>query len=461
MTASSSKRERLPETPAEVGEHTQSKLIKVLAVEGLRNVFDPRKHLMERLTATFATDKLMTASSSKRERLPSPETPAEVGEHTQSKLIKVLAVEGLRNVFDPRKHLMERNNLSLQTNQAHINDLLELAEALVSTTAPDFSALTRFAHQHHLLDSVNILQLIGAAHPEYDTDVNSFDPEYNGLPIRQIITERGICYALNAPLASTLQVTNLTGSSEKTVNQKSATCTYTKNQCYMKIDTYESTISFIIHSPTELVTSDTPFTMMGTSDEVVVSYEVQETVASNRLRDLTVKQRNCIFNDERHHGLKFYSYNLCVMRCRAAKALELCHCKPHFYPFVDGPTCTVAGLLCLAEQPSGRWYDEKLSCRCLKPCTEIVYLLVGTTQNQWRAEGGIPFKQRTSVRWEILQPKTRLLRDVLFSFEDLLVSFGGGFALFIGKNVFTLAELFDFMLHEVMDKIHRWFQTRA
>lgn len=103
-----------------------------------------------------------------------------------------------------------------------------------------------------------------------------------------------------------------------------------------------------------------------------------------------------------------------------------------------------------------------------------------------RAEGGIPFKQRTSLRWEILQPKTRLLRDVLFSFEDLLgefsrwellssiidiavsicvysfsVSFGGGFALFIGKNVFTLAELFDFMLHEVMDKIRQWFQTRA
>lgn len=104
-----------------------------------------------------------------------------------------------------------RNNLSLQTNQTHINDLLELAEALVSTTAPDFSALTRFAHQRHLLDSVDILQLIGAAHPEYDTDVNSFDPQYNGLPIRQIITERGICYALNAPLASTLQVTNLTG----------------------------------------------------------------------------------------------------------------------------------------------------------------------------------------------------------------------------------------------------------
>ncbi|KAL9699394.1 hypothetical protein quinque_002835 [Culex quinquefasciatus] len=252
-----------------------------------------------------------------------------------------------------------RNNLSLETNQTHINDLLELAEVLVSTTAPDLSALTRFAHQRHLLDSVDILQLVGAAHPEYDTDVNSFDPEYNGLPIRQIITERGICYALNAPLASTLQVTNLTGSLKQAAIQESATCTYTKNQCYMKIDTYESTISF-------------------------------------------------------------YSYNLCVMRCRAAKALELCHCKPHFYPFVDGPTCTVAGLLCLAEQPPGRWYDEKLSCRCLKPCTEIVYILVGTTQNQWRAEGGIPFKQRTSVRWEILQPKTRLLRDVLFSFEDLL-----------------------------------------
>lgn len=64
--------------------------------------------IVPRLTATCASDKLMAAKSSQRERLPSPETSGEVGEHTQSKLVKVLAVEGLRNVFDPRKHLLER-----------------------------------------------------------------------------------------------------------------------------------------------------------------------------------------------------------------------------------------------------------------------------------------------------------------------------------------------------------------
>lgn len=38
-------------------------------------------------------------------------------------------------------------------------------------------------------------------------------------------------------------------------------------------------------------------------------------------------------------------------------------------------------------------------------------------------EEGIPFKQKASFRWEMVQPKTRQRRDVLFTFEDLLGCF--------------------------------------
>ncbi|XP_055630176.1 sodium channel protein Nach-like [Toxorhynchites rutilus septentrionalis] len=218
----------------------------------------------------------------------------------------------------------------------------------------------------------------------------------------------------------------------------------------MKIDTFESTMIYTMHSPYELAIFDIHFSTLGETDEIIASYVVQETVASDSLKDLTIKQRNCIFYDERHDGYKSYSYNLCVMRCRAARALELCNCKPHFYPFVDGPTCTIDGLLCLASHPS--WF-RKQSCSCLKPCTETVFIEVGSSKSQWVAVEGILFKQKASFRWEVLQPKTRFRRDVVFSFEDLLVSFAGGVSLFIGNNLFTLAQLVEFVMMESIARI--------
>nr|XP_029730632.1 sodium channel protein Nach-like isoform X2 [Aedes albopictus] len=226
----------------------------------------------------------------------------------------------------------------------------------------------------------------------------------------------------------------------------------------MKIDTYESTMSYLLHSPYELATSDVQFAVMDETDELVASYMVLETVASDRLRDLSVKQRSCVFHDENYQGFQLYSYNLCVMRCRAARALEFCHCKPHFYPFIDGPACTIDGLRCLAKHPS--WHDKQ-PCRCLKPCTEIVYYVMSATRSHWATEGGIPFKQKASFRWEMIQPKTRLRRDVLFTFEDLLVSFGGGIALFVGKDMMAFAEFPIFLITEALRRAAASIQRRT
>lgn len=118
-----------------------------------------------------------------------------------------------------------------------------------------------------LLSDVDILSVVSAVHPRHDVAINSFDPAYNDLPIKQVITERGICYTLNAPL-SRLQYTREDGyvrmtldmlgldyinilmcfispsvDPNKDMHRKPIECTYAKNQCYMKIDTYESTMS--------------------------------------------------------------------------------------------------------------------------------------------------------------------------------------------------------------------------
>ncbi|XP_055535445.1 uncharacterized protein LOC129724513 [Wyeomyia smithii] len=268
------------------------------------------------------------------------------------------------------------------------------------------------------------------------------------------MTERGICYTVNSAL---MEIQVNTTKSDNFNARNPIKCSFNKYQCFMKIDSYDSSFSYAIHSPYELTTSETIFPVVGNLDGYVVSHIVQETIANAKLRDLSIKQRNCIFFDEEIEGNKFQSYNICVMRCRAIRSYDRCRCVPHFYPFLnEGPTCTLNGLLCLSKHPD--WYDKKF-CYCLKPCTEVVYVAVQTSKSQWTNTEGIPFKPKSSLRWEVLQPKTQFRRDVLFGFEDLLVSFGGCISLFMGQNLVTIAQLFQFLLATLLDTILKTFQN--
>ncbi|XP_052859752.1 uncharacterized protein LOC128267002 [Anopheles cruzii] len=225
----------------------------------------------------------------------------------------------------------------------------------------------------------------------------------------------------------------------------------------MKLDTYRSTMSYTIHSPHEVATNDLLYTAVEESDELVAMYNILETVSTERLKDLTVQQRNCFFYDERYEQLPLYSRNLCLMNCRAKRAQALCRCRPHFYPFAEGPQCTVLGLHCLQRHPE--WYSSVVGCNCLKTCNDVGYYVTSLSKTQWTAEGGIPFTHKASLRWEILQPKTRLRRVLMFSYEDLLVSFGGAVSLFVGKNGFALSKLVEFFVIALYGWL--WRKVRA
>ncbi|XP_053663730.1 uncharacterized protein LOC128712889 [Anopheles marshallii] len=325
--------------------------------------------------------------------------------------------------------------------------LAEFVQTLVGATATDLGNLSRFLNDSRLAIDVNVLELISTVHPNHDITINSFQPAHGTLlQVHQIVTERGICYALNAPLAFLLHVN---GTGQPRASRKDVpgwipiSCEFSKHHCYMKLDMYRSTVSYAIHSPYEVATSDQLFTHVEETDEQVAVYSVLETVANERLKDLTVRQRNCFFYDEVYEQLPLYSRNLCIMSCRAKRALAACRCRPHFYPFAEGPTCNVQGLHCLQQHPD--WYSD-VNCKCLKSCTDVGYYLASLSKTQWTAEGGIPFTHKASLRWEILQPKTRLRRVLIFSYEDLLVSFGGAVALFLGKNGYYISKIVEFLV---------------
>ena len=57
--------------------------------------------------------------------------------------------------------------------------------------------------------------------------------------------------------------------------------------------------------------------------------------ASGKLRDLYIQQRKCLFYDESNEQQPVYSVNICNSVCKAQHAINMCGCRPYFYPFMS------------------------------------------------------------------------------------------------------------------------------
>lgn len=146
--------------------------------------------------------------------------------------------------------------------------------------------------------------------------------------------------------------------------------------------------------------------------------------ASDSIKTLTIRQRKCIFRHEifdpepvshvffitkyKIHSFSFiiqkYSGKLCELKCRAESAKDLCGCIPFYYPFVgklvcillncfsifyissiclnlDGPECTLTGLICLQQHTWPVW--NLRSCKCLTSCVHYKYLENDVRRRLW------------------------------------------------------------------------------
>lgn len=71
-----------------------------------------------------------------------------------------------------------------------------------------------------------------------------------------------------------------------------------------------------------------------------------------------------------------------------------------------------------------------------------MYTQSSLKKTNWAADGELTvINKKTSMRYEILAQKIRFRRDILFSFEDLIVSFGGIASLFLGYNFLNTSEM--------------------
>lgn len=267
------------------------------------------------------------------------------------------------------------------------------------------------------------------------------------MELKETITEMGLCYTYSGVVSNYI---SLRKNSWKTVEGfVPPYCNFLNSLCYARIEDFPRIMKYYIHSAYELPDISDRYFIVKPSTERDTTFRFQATVASDELRRLNPKQRRCRFMDEptKDMASPVYSYNLCRMNCRKKLAYELCRCAPYFYPSERGiRVCGVRGLACLAKYASAvttlKYPDGKdYPCRCYLTCTNTNFYLDKDNSRKWL----YPVPCNIRFRWAIeLYSKTRLKRDIIFGFEDLLVSFGGTAAFFLGCSVITFVELFYF-----------------
>lgn len=118
-------------------------------------------------------------------------------------------------------------------------------------------------------------------------------------------------------------------------------------------------------------------------------------------------------------------------------------------------TCTLQDIKCLVDHEWPRNIQD-VDCSCPKTCNNLVYTESSSKLRTWSVgENGVPFAQKSSFRSEVMVPRMRLRRDVLFTFEDLVVSFGGAATLSIGLNFLDAAKLFLFLIEYLVVGVRR------
>ncbi|XP_075167778.1 pickpocket 3 [Haematobia irritans] len=324
---------------------------------------------------------------------------------------------------------------------------MDFLYAVVNATASNYVDLAKFAEDKRF-DDVDLYDLIQAIDRPFEQIINTYEGNFE-VPVMSVMTERGSCYVINSSMGEVLIGKYVTFDDLK----KPLKCNFGKQQCFIKIDLLESTGMIDVHSPFEISSSDSGSIALHKSDEIVASYKVLETVASTNLRSLNVDQRKCVFHDEETSELKIYSKSICLAKCRATMAVEMCNCIPFFYTFLDGPTCNPSGFECLLDFKWPVWALH--ICKCPNTCVEMEYTIHTMKKSSW---GGSTLDETktdvvtSSFRWDLIPPKVRMRRDVVFSFEDLLVSFGGTMALFLGISFISIiAFIYSFVRHILVD----------
>ncbi|XP_055536311.1 sodium channel protein Nach isoform X2 [Wyeomyia smithii] len=239
---------------------------------------------------------------------------------------------------------------------------------------------------------------------------------------RPVITENGICLS-----SSNLSYLQSVSNTIKYNNRKLPQSCYSFDLCKSTFVNTEDEIA----SATDAIR-----TVMQPTKLAEIIIFVEQIVASPNLKHLSPARRKCVYRHESSSIFKIHTPNLCKIDCRIQNALKMCGCIPFFYSIPNISKCNVEGMLCLYNHKQ-EWYHS--ACHCMEQCESTKF-----TMKSAKVTAFPQASRHISV--EMVFPKRRIKRSVLFSLSDLVVSFGGAAALFLGCSFLSAVEFIYFFL---------------
>ncbi|XP_066246539.1 sodium channel protein Nach-like [Euwallacea similis] len=243
-----------------------------------------------------------------------------------------------------------------------------------------------------------------------------------------VLTENGFCYSFNSM--------HFQESSEEKFHKQ-----------YIKETDIKWSLEFSAKSPTvsmllyiinsdEMIGIDVQPQLYWDSKIDRIQFSFKETYTTEDTRQLTIKQRRCIFEDEIKLKIdNTYTFTACTIQCRMDSAKFYCGCVPFFYPKVSGfPHCNVSSFQCISTHMQE--IKDVSKCDCQLGCRNTVYEV--ETQ-KIKSESALD-ENKIEIGF-VSWPMVRYKREVLFGWVDLLVSFGGIAGLFLGFSLLSGVEI--------------------
>ncbi|KAJ8705799.1 hypothetical protein PYW08_012845 [Mythimna loreyi] len=312
------------------------------------------------------------------------------------------------------------------------------ARLVEAITDSDLFHLQRFQEFNQLDTSVDMFGIAVDVMPDPDIKTRSSEEvNYKWIPV---MTEAGACYVTNSLALGDIAIA--TPNPNDTFRWPE-TCKYSSLSCYIVMDV-PAAADFYVHSPYDVMDlshapSRVRLTLVRTTE-----LSVMESRCGRGVEDLQPTRRGCSYTSEPgSSGRKVHSTNTCRLTCRSKLAKKFCDCIPFYYFYDDGPHCTPKGMACLANYSHKLSNNDGQKCPCAPQCIDSIYKEISTVDQIWDRA---PFNVHGSIKFAVQAPRTRYTREIVFHFQDLVVSFGGAAGLFLGASFISFVEILYFLL---------------
>ena len=254
----------------------------------------------------------------------------------------------------------------------------------------------------------------------------------------------------------------------------------------------------LVHNPRAYPEVEGNAIAIGRGKEYFISIEALHTDGSKAIIDFPFEGRSCLFKDERNFLksevtiFKEYSQENCLLECRAKLLLHRCGCLPYFYPRLDlilksrpeftylkeaSHECGWKGWECIAnstelldavfpfshksnvsdddyKRNDSRLLNGGAHCLCPPACARTTYSAAQSSAD-FPNKASKLYMNLTEENDEFLRRKDDLSlihvffkdlkvfkyhTDELFSWENILASFGGLIGLCTGFSFLSAAE---------------------